>query len=578
MGYIEPNTIVGICRNIPLSSDYIHTLDFDTAVKQAEYFNTKVKFLLHNYSYQRKNGSLKVNLSTEDLYDCNYLFYQNKRFENKYFYAFITNIEYVNNTTSIIFFEEDVMQTWQFDYYKQSCYIVRQHCWNDTIGLNNTVEEGLEYGQYVYYYHDVVTYNLIPVIASGVIPSFESTAVTPVNLADYPSGESYLQALNFTACKTPEQCAVLLNNIQVAGYKDSVVSVCMMPDFAFNSVPGNYLGTANFGTALDSGLGRYTLSTEIKYNGYGRVNYPVFTPKNNKTYYYPYRFVQVTNGDGQEIIIRTELLKDPTKFQYEVVISLEPSPVMMLVPTNYKNAYMDANTSLALHPYPVDDRLSIVNFPLCSYTIDTYLTWYAQNNIMYQYQSQQAKDDAYFNVAQASVGAAKDMVTSAISGILSLNPGAVANAAIDGVYNVGSEIAKGKHDMQALAAQQSAQKTAAKVNSINTHYSGSSVAGFVADMNTFHIYLVGITPEYAQKIDGYFSAYGYAVNAYGTPLTKTRKYWNYIKTIGSNVGGSIPQYAINAINALYDNGITIWHDPNQIGNYILNNEITGVIE
>lgn len=574
MAYIAPSTAVMICRNIPLSIDYIHTVDFENATKQIDYFTKKAKFVLTNYSYQRKNNAIKVALTTEQLYDCNYICYQNSLFENKWFYAFITNIEYISNETTLISFEEDVMQTWMFDYYKQSCYIVRQHCFNDTIGMNNTVEEQLEYGQYIYYYHDIMKYSLIPVIASGVVPSLTDDTVTPVDLASYPAGESYLQAINFTACKTPEQAAKLLQNIQTAGYKDSVISVCMMPNFAFNTLPGNYLGTANFGTALSGGLGRYTFSTEIKYNGFGRANFPVFTPKNNKTYYYPYRFIQVTNGDGQEITIRTELMKDPAKFKYDVVISLEPSPVMMLFPVDYKTTYMDSSSSLVLNKSPVDDRLSIANFPLCSYTVDTYLTWYAQNNVMYQYQQTQARDEIKFDLAMIPLNSTQ----KALGALASFNPAALVGTIAEGGIEAAKTVAQGAFDIHSMTMAQSAQKTAAKVNSINAHYSGSNMGGFISGANTFHIYLVGITPEYAQKIDGYFSAFGYAVNAYGNPLTKTRKYWNYIKTIGSNVGGSIPQYAINAINHIFDTGVTIWHDPNQIGNYILNNEITGVIE
>ena len=47
--------------------------------------------------------------------------YQNENFSNKWFYAFITNMTYVNNGMTLIEIATDVFQTWQFDLqYKQS--------------------------------------------------------------------------------------------------------------------------------------------------------------------------------------------------------------------------------------------------------------------------------------------------------------------------------------------------------------------------------------------------------------------------------------------------------------------------
>lgn len=55
---------------------------------------------------------MRVEKKAEDLYDCNYLAFQNTSFGSKWFYAFITSVEYVNNITSEITFEIDVLQTY----------------------------------------------------------------------------------------------------------------------------------------------------------------------------------------------------------------------------------------------------------------------------------------------------------------------------------------------------------------------------------------------------------------------------------------------------------------------------------
>lgn len=110
---------------------------------------TKAKFKLEKYSYQRKNGVLTVALTTEQLYDCNYIAYKNTSFENKWFYGFITNIEYVSNDVTNIYFSEDVLQTWMFDYTLNPCFVAREHTLDDTIG-SNIQPENLELGPYIY--------------------------------------------------------------------------------------------------------------------------------------------------------------------------------------------------------------------------------------------------------------------------------------------------------------------------------------------------------------------------------------------------------------------------------------------
>ena len=126
--YINPNTTIKILKNVPLDPTYDHTIywsniDGDDAnhtrakANQSTYFSSKAKYSLDNQSYQRvKRGWIRVAILAENLYDCNYVMFQNTAFGSKWFYAFIKSVEYINNTVSEIEFEIDEMQTWWFDY------------------------------------------------------------------------------------------------------------------------------------------------------------------------------------------------------------------------------------------------------------------------------------------------------------------------------------------------------------------------------------------------------------------------------------------------------------------------------
>ena len=143
---IEPSTSIRLLKGVPLDPTYRNTLYFkpDEKNKQTAIFLSYVKsssHILGNQSYQRVNkGKLRIELKAEDVYDCNYMMFQNANFGDKMFYAFITNVEYVNNVVCEVSYEIDVMQTWYFDYELRDCFVEREHSTSDVIGNNLLVE------------------------------------------------------------------------------------------------------------------------------------------------------------------------------------------------------------------------------------------------------------------------------------------------------------------------------------------------------------------------------------------------------------------------------------------------------
>lgn len=79
--------------------------------------------------------------------------------------------------------------------------------------------------------------------------------------------------------------------------------------------------------------------------------------------------------------------------------------------------------------------------------------------------------------------------------------------------------------------------------------------------NTFRTYAMSIKQEYAKIIDNFFSMYGYKVNTVKLPNLNTRTNWNYIKTIKSIIDGDIPQSDLQEIKNIFDDGVTLWHNP-----------------
>lgn len=89
----------------------------------------------------------------------------------------------------------------------------------------------------------------------------------------------------------------------------------------------------------------------------------------------------------------------------------------------------------------------------------------------------------------------------------------------------------------------------------------------------FTPYKKSIKREYAESIDSYFDMFGYKINKVKTPNITGRQNWNYVKTINCNFEGDIPQTDLRIIKTMFDNGVTLWHNPATIYNYNASNNI-----
>ena len=91
--------------------------------------------------------------------------------------------------------------------------------------------------------------------------------------------------------------------------------------------------------------------------------------------------------------------------------------------------------------------------------------------------------------------------------------------------------------------------------------------------NGFYFYKMSIKAEYARIIDDYFSMFGYKTNRVKVPNITGRQNWNYVKTIDCNCDGDIPETDLNVIRTIFNNGVTMWHDPSKIYDYSQSNNI-----
>lgn len=117
---IQPDTNLYLLK-CPLELSNKHQLTFTNKNQQFEYFSNLENLEIERISYQRKDSVIRYPAHIDSLLEYNYCMYQNNNYSNKWFYAFIVNMEYVNDSMTNIYIKTDVFQTWQFDLiYKQS--------------------------------------------------------------------------------------------------------------------------------------------------------------------------------------------------------------------------------------------------------------------------------------------------------------------------------------------------------------------------------------------------------------------------------------------------------------------------
>lgn len=340
--YIAPNSTIHVLKNVPLDNTYRDTILFTTESDQRAYFVSKSKYTVTQYTYQRKERKLRIGITADNLYDCNYLMFQNTAFGSKWFYAFIVNVEYVNNDAADITFEIDVMQTWHFDYNLRMSYVEREHSTTDEIG-DNLVPENLELGDYVY--KDLGLSGLFDLPQIVVAATFDKNLDDAVGglYGGVYSGLCYNVFTNYTDVNT------FLERVTAENKSDGIVAIYMLP-IAF---------TADYQNTTPEA---FEVERDKPYN-----NIDNYVPKCKKLFTYPYQMLYVTNNEGGAANYPFEYFSTE-KCQFKVSGVMCCTPEVMLVPEYYKEVNLNYN-----------EKLVIGNFPQCAYSIDSFKAFIAQN-------------------------------------------------------------------------------------------------------------------------------------------------------------------------------------------------------
>ena len=562
MAYVSPTSKVILRAGIPLNETYDDTWIFASHIDQYNYF-IQTKYNVHGgggtpstldvYSpmtYLRvDNGVIKVKENAENLLNANYLMFTNdsgsEMFDSqkKWYYCFITETpKYISENVTEIHYEIDVMQTYlpnnmvglvsgknYLDYELEPCFVEREHTDDDTFGMN-TYPENVELGPYVY---QEIPFYCHTLMGAARDPFDKAKSAVIVFSSEYVSNAS----------TTPPTL-----DTNVGGNVDGVLSGVGYRIFDFNnsldpiSDAADYLALFIDANSSESILGVYMIPPVVV-GGMATVNGLIeITPymdvetrvdffeglenvRNNKLKCFPYNLLMVTDNNGSSANYKLELFSkdayDEPIVRFGAITSKLIPPECSIVPRDY--AEIDENT---VNDYNYTNMLSGIQFPQCSFNIDGFRAWTAQNSITFP------------------AGIAGEAVNGFVGSIENIARGqGFLSGLVSTAVNIGEKMAA-REQAKTLPSQAAGKTT--------------GVSLFKTNKMRYSFYRVCIRPEYRNKIDQYFDVFGYTTNRVKVPNIDVRERWCFTKTSNCEISGKIPKDASKKIIDVYNHGVRFW--------------------
>ena len=530
---ITPQTDV-ILLKVPLEINDTNQLTFENKQAQYNYFYSlpKVEFE-GDFTYQKKDGTIRVPALIDDIMSYNYVMYRNEAYNDKWFYAFIDNMEWKSDEVTDVSIRTDVWQTWQFDLTYKPTFIDREHTNDDTIGIN-TQPETLELGDFV------INGNVLSLKPTTDISPYDGYFITfmvsdtaPINKvwSDFSSQYNGVFSGYVLFGVTSIADAQKMVERYVSDNKQgAITNIFYAPKTVYGTWTTMILDTLPSGSvtiyfpqSTDSAI---TINENTQIPQLGTID--GYTPKNNKLFTYPYTSLYVTNNVGGNAEYRFEDFKDNTP-KFDLCGIVTTGCDIKLIPKDYK--HVDGKNEAY--------GLKMSKLPVCSWNTDSYAVWLAQNEL------------------NMRVSLTRNALKT-IAGVASKN-----------VEMIGSGIGSYAGDvLNSLSERYIATHVPDEVhgdpNSSNYNFSAKLFIEFRR---------MCVRREYAEVIDNYFSVLGYATNKVKLPNVTGRRNWNFVKTIGCYIEGDIPQRDLEEIKSMFNRGITFWHNTATFADYSQNNDI-----
>lgn len=579
-------------KNVNLTLGSGDTFYFATRSAQNNFFASKLFQTISTCSYQRENRSyIKVPVGISSLYTVDYLAFINPSYENKRYYCFVTEINYISDNCTEIGYVVDFIQTWLLDSVVLPCFIERQHSRTDNIG-DNLLEDSLETGDYIIRSkRDGTDSNDLMIIIQA---TFDLKAWVESNYQT-KSGATTTFIKNGIYSALSETCvyaskgttygdmtsafAQILENIFIGSGGvtiDDIVTMYIYPwaglylDGIGSSVPGaaseddDFNRIWNFSNSGVGGqYGRTVSLPGIPVNEFDQKVIGSYVPKNNKLFTFPYCLLHITNNNGSAIDLKFERFDDPVDIHVGRFLGTTTAEAKVrFIPSDYLGG---GSTDI-----PFEFGLDSAPYPTIAQIGDSYNIWLAQNR--------NYLDNKYFDSMDLKIPFTDKKITLPNSTAFQESLLRTGNQAIgslkQGQAGVGSMAVFGMNETMNTIVQVEnfLAETRDRAIAPNTAQGLQSMGlAFQNGKKNFSFYVKTVDEKHAKMIDDYFTMFGYPVREIAQPAFHVRENFTYIKTVGAIVRGNLPEIAKQAIEAGLNSGLRFWANPANIGDFSVSN-------
>lgn len=585
-------TNIRFLSGVPFNNDYKNTRWFTSKATQESYFKSKP--IVHSeaqMNFQRIEGRnyISISKSTDDLWNTNYVMFQNASYNNKWFYAFVTKLEYRQKNTTHVHFEIDVLQTWKFDMEFKPSYVSREHrpLWNaDGTPVINTIDEGLNYGTE---YDNALTtrvremsggYKWLVIVTKSPIESgdelVQPTEVgmpQPLSYYIVPFKENDITPtvkIKGTPLPVSKPLEILEQITKKDATVNNVVSLFVTDYTGIETTFEPSTGSGDIITFPNSGNGKVRFIgapagggfAGIKVDGVVKFHNHITEVTNDKylgfkkdteskLLMYPYCLMSLDDYRGSRTDYKLEHISGKA-LKLIIKGSLGLSNKVSYGISEYNNNDVTHETERSNETALISDApndLPIINDMLAAFLQGK------RNSLETQ------KKSIIWNATMGSASSAIGIGAS----VKNKNPFGVAS----GIVDVGKGVGDSVLQMQAIQAKQAdianTPPNIQKMGSNTAYDYGNNYQGV-------YVLRKQIKPEYRKILGDFFNMFGYKTNEVKIPNFRTRQNWNYVETVNCTILGNFNNEDIAQLKAVFDNGITLWHTED-VGNYALSNGV-----
>lgn len=569
----SPDTDVRLL-NVPLANDGANTLWFESLLAQTTYFEGRTVRVFNDtsgYTYQRKDGVLRVNHNAEDLWNVNYVMYKNNNFGNKWFYAFAT-IEYVNPSVTNIHLQTDYWQTFHFDFELGNCRVEREIIKKSKDELfAYDLPESIDASEFnvteVGFYGDNEGWEADDFEVGGwIIASQVNLQLSPAKRAGGGkyNGTYYpltLYLIDDSDTYNVDTVVTAINRV----YDDGINYIQAVPRFVVRKlaphvtekVEDSKIGIIGNSTFLTED--QYHVDMDFYFNSGSIDGYEV---KNKKTYNFTSLIATNNGGGGKEYDFKEWGHTDGHyHYQFRVYGNVNEGCNVMFVPYYYYGS----------PGMMFDYGFTSQTYPTMGYIVEK-SNYFQFQQQMADLRVEQALETAQMNMGTGYADAATGLLTGGMAG-KDFGGTAGLGTSIGGTKGMVGTAGQALSDRMAIHQQEERNSYMRQEQYLSTPYRFGGITGSTSNFAVCR----HMSPEFYWKypkkdevefIDTYFDMYGYRVEKTKKPNFSQRSNWDYCqcRTVVFKTQ-NMPQEASDYISRCLTKGMTFWHKPGKIYDY-----------